>query len=368
MTVALVIGGTGFVGRHTVEDLREHGYDVTSMSRGHIDVESTDSGVEHVTGDRTHREVLADVARRVDPDVVIDCAAFHPEDVRTATDVFASVDAYVYVSSGSVYSVQNIPKREDETPLHGCTPEQADDDSMATYPSRKAEGDRQALAAAERGHQTTSDWQSERTRSDDSVAATSVRPTAVYGPQTTRSHDTLSSVEPPSWADGAPVQTRHDYWVDRVNRYDRVVVPGDGTAIWHQAYVEDVASALRVVAERGDPGEAYNAGDRRVCTLDDTIELLAEALDTEVKVVHASRRELAVAGLEPGDFPLYHHPATGYPHVLSTAKLAALDWTSTPVEVALERIAAESMASGRDGSEHGPSRDAEERLLESLAG
>ena len=30
---ALVIGGTGFVGRHTVADLLDHGYDVTAVSR-----------------------------------------------------------------------------------------------------------------------------------------------------------------------------------------------------------------------------------------------------------------------------------------------------------------------------------------------
>jgi nucleoside-diphosphate-sugar epimerase len=30
---ALVIGGTGFVGRHTVRELLVHGYDVTTISR-----------------------------------------------------------------------------------------------------------------------------------------------------------------------------------------------------------------------------------------------------------------------------------------------------------------------------------------------
>ena len=350
MTAALVIGGTGFVGRHTVENLLEHDYDVTSMSRGRHGVQFADrTTVEHVTGDRTDDTLLADVARRVEPDVVIDCAAFQPDDVRTATEVFADVDAYVYVSSGSVYSVQEVPKREDETPLHDCTPEQANDDSMATYPPRKAEGDREVVAAADRG-----------------VAATSVRPTAVYGPQTTRTHDEAPSVEPPSWADSTAVNTHHDYWINRVDHHDRVVVPGDGTAIWHQAYVEDVANALRIVAERGVPGEAYNAGDRRVCTLEDVIDLIADALDTEVKIVHASRRELAQTDLEPGDFPLYHHPMTGYPHMLDTCKLASLEWESTPVEAAIERTVEESIASGRDGSAHDPGRNAEERLIDAL--
>lgn len=34
MTDALLIGGTGFIGRHTVEELLAHSYDVTTMARG----------------------------------------------------------------------------------------------------------------------------------------------------------------------------------------------------------------------------------------------------------------------------------------------------------------------------------------------
>lgn len=350
MPSALVIGGTGFVGRHTAVELLEHGYDVTVLSRGardrpHVD----DDAISFVEGDRTDDDALEDIASSLDPSVVVDCAAFHPDAVRSATRVFADVDAYVYVSSGGVYDAHEIPKREDETPLHSFDPEQAGDDSMVTYGPRKAECDRIVRAAADRG-----------------VAATSVRPTMVYGPKTVGSGDAPASGSV-SWAADFPgVQTHHDYWIDRVGRHDRVVVPGDGTAIWHRAYVEDVARALRIVAEAGTPGEAYNVADRRVLTMEDVIELVAETLDTSVEVVHANRRELAQVGLEPDDFVLYHHIGHNYPHVLSTCKLASLGWESTPPEVAMERTVAESLASGRDGSAFDPGRDAEERLLEQL--
>ncbi|WP_222914254.1 NAD-dependent epimerase/dehydratase family protein [Natrinema sp. SYSU A 869] len=358
----LAIGGTGFVGRHTVAELRDHGYDVTTLTRGTHGFQFPDQlDVDHIAGDRTDDETLVDAARQVEPDIVVDCAAYYPADVRMATEIFADVDAYIYVSSGGVYSRQEIPKREDETPLHECTPEQATDDSMNTYGPRKAECDRLTRAAA-----------------DDGVTAMSVRPSVVYGPQTipddddsrTASETTLTDDIPATWADEdwAGLQTHHDYWIDRVNRYDRVIVPGDGTAIWHRAYVEDIASAIRVVAERGESGEAYNAADRRVCTLEDVIGLIADALDTSVEVVHASRRELAQTGLTPNDFVLYHHPQTEYPHVLDTCKLPSLGWESTPPDVAMERTVTESIASDRDGSAHDPGRDAEERLLETLAG
>ncbi len=261
MNSALVIGGTGFVGRHTVRELLDQDYDVTTISRDRHGFRfGEEFPITRITADRTDEDALADVARRLGPDLVVDGAAFYPGEVRTATEIFADVEAYIYVSSGGVYDAHAIPKREDETPLHSFSPEQADDDSMATYGPRKAECDRETAAAVDRG-----------------VTAMSVRPTMIYGPKTVPSSDSASGTtgdEAPSWADDLPgFQGHHDYWIDRLNRFDRVVVPGDGTAIWHRAYVEDVASAIRVVAEaeQGEPGEAYNVADRRVCTMEDVI-------------------------------------------------------------------------------------------------
>ncbi|WP_331232366.1 NAD-dependent epimerase/dehydratase family protein [Natronorarus salvus] len=352
MTDALVIGGTGFIGRHTIENLLDHDYDVTSLSRGEPEFPFSDPGaVDHLIGDRSDRTTLERAATRLDQAVVIDCAAFYPRDVEIAVDVFADADAYVYVSSGGIYRVQEIPKREDETPLQTCSSEQATDDTMASYGARKAEGDRIARAAADRG-----------------IAAMSVRPSVLYGPQSVQSQDIDPTDSPPTWIDGMPVnQTLHDYWIDRVDRFDRIVVPGDGTAIWHRSYVEDVADSLRIVAERGEPGEAYNVADRRVCTLEDVIRLIADVFKTTIDVVHASRRELDQVGLEPTDFILYHHPMTGYPHVLDTCKVQTLGWESTRVEIAMERTVKERIDHIRDRGEHPPNRDAEERLLAELA-
>lgn len=319
---ALVIGGTRFIGRHTVEELIAHDYDVTVFNRGnHENPFADDSHVTHVTGDRTDEDVLERAARDVDPDIVVDCVAYKPREVDHATDVFADT-RYVVVSSGAAYGTEAIPKREGETPLHECSDEQAVDDSWASYGPRKAEIDRVVANAGA-----------------DGVAAMSVRPPVVYGP-----HDYTE---------------RFDYWVDRVRNHDRVVVPGDGDCLRHLVYVEDVARALRVVAEQGMPGEAYNVGDRRLPILVEWIELLDETLDTDVEIVPANERELAATGLEPDDFPLYR----AYPHVLSTAKLASIGWTATPLEETLARTVQDHRESERTGRENGPDREAEARVL-----
>ncbi|SFB73716.1 Nucleoside-diphosphate-sugar epimerase [Halobiforma haloterrestris] len=325
MDDALVIGGTRFIGRHLVDELLAHDYEVTLFNRGnHENPFADDDRVDHVEGDRTDDDALEAAGREVDPDAVFDCVAYYPDDVRTATRIFADCEAYVYVSSGAAYGREDIPKREDETPLADCTDEQATDDSHATYGNRKAEGDRAVFEAAENG-----------------VNAMSLRPPIVYGP-----HDYTE---------------RLDFWIDRVNRFDRVVVPGDGTNLWHRVYVEDVASALRIVAERGDPGEAYNTGDRRLVTIEEMVELIADQLDgaADLEVVHAGPRELAAGGIELDDYPLYRE----YPHVMATNKLADLGWESTPLEEAMSRAVADHLESDRDGRDQGPDREDEERVL-----
>ncbi|WP_121741475.1 NAD-dependent epimerase/dehydratase family protein [Natronorubrum halophilum] len=323
MDSALVIGGTRFIGRHLVEELLEHGYDVTIFNRGTRENPfEADERVSHIGGDRTNDSALEAAATTVAPDAVFDCVAYHPKDVHAATRIFDDSRAYVYVSSGAVYGSEEIPKREGVTSLEPCTPDQATDDSMDTYGNRKAEGDRAVFTAAENG-----------------IDAMSVRPCIVYGP-----HDYTE---------------RLDWWIDRVNRFDRVIVPGDGTNVWHRAYVEDVAAALRIVAERGEAGEAYNVGDRRLVTLEELVELIAAQLGTDIDVVTAGPHELEAGGISLDEYLLYRE----YPHVLSTAKLADLGWESTPLEEAMDRSVASHLESDRDGSEHGPEREAEERVL-----
>jgi nucleoside-diphosphate-sugar epimerase len=321
MSDALVIGGTRFIGRHTVEEFLDHGYDVTVFNRGNHENPFGDR-VAHVEGDRKEEGQLRLAAERVDPDVVIDCVAYQPRDVRVACDVFADVDAYVYISSGASYGAERVPKREDETPLCDCTAEQATDDTYESYGPRKAEGDRAVFAAAE-----------------DGVDAMAVRPPVVYGPQ--------------------DYTERFDYWIDRVENHDRVVVPGDGTNLWHLVYVGDVASALRVVAEQGDPGEAYNVGDGHAPTLGEWVERIADACETDVERVYASPRELDAVGLEPTGFPIYRSS----PHLLETAKLRALGWEATNHETTLTATVADHRRSERTGRENGPDRETEERLL-----
>lgn len=326
MPHALLIGGTRFLGRYTVEELLDHDYEVTLFTRGNNpNPFAEEPAVSHIEGDRTNDGALEAAAAEADPDIVVDTVAYKPREVESATQIFADVDAYVYVSSGDAYGEERIPKREDETPLEPCSDEQAVDDSMETYGNRKAEGDRAVFRAAERG-----------------VNAMVLRPPIVYGP-----HDYTDRLE---------------YWLDRIASEDRIIVPGDGTNIWHRVFVRDVAAAIRTIAESGTPGEAYNTGDRDIPTLGQMVELIADVLETEVEIVEAGERELSIAGLSPDDFPLYRDP----PHVLSTEKLASLGWEATPLEDAMAETASAFLDRDDPTIEEGPDRETEERVLQVL--
>ncbi|MEF8776797.1 MAG: NAD-dependent epimerase/dehydratase family protein [Haloarculaceae archaeon] len=322
---ALLIGGTRFIGRATAEEFLDNGYEVTLFTRGNSENPFADrDGVDHVEGDRRTDADLEAAAAAVEPDVVVDLVAYFPRDVRVATEVFADVDAYVFVSSGAAYRSEAIPKREGETPLEPCSEDQATAEGFAHYGAKKAEGDREVFRAAEAG-----------------VNATSVRPPVVYGP-----HDYTD---------------RYAYWIQRVRSHDRVLLPGDGTNLWHLVFVETVARGIRTVAEAGSPGEAYNVADRHLRTLGDLVESIADAVGAGVEAVTACERELAAGDLEPDDFPVYRDP----PHVLSTAKLADLGWEAVPVETGMARTVEHVLDGTEPGHEpeDGPDREAEERVL-----
>jgi len=239
-----------------------------------------------------------------------------------ATRAFSDVDAYVFISSGAVYEPDEIPKREDETALEPCSEEEAVDDTMETYGARKAEGDRILFEAAEEG-----------------VNAMSVRPTIVYGP-----HDYTG---------------RYDYWIDRVSNHDRILVPGDGTNIHHLVSVYNTVRAIRTVAENGEPGEAYNAGDRTVLTMDQLLDLTAEAVGNDPERVYAGERELQEVGLSQTDFPLYNPDV----HVLSTEKLKRIGWEPVTPREAIQRTVEADTEPERDP---GPDREDESALLDRL--
>ncbi len=120
----LVLGGTRFLGRHTVEAALARGHDVTIFTRGRLPVpwesaQGSRRGVTAVTGDRDPR-IAPGLAALEDGrwDAVVDCSGYVPRVVEAGARLLASrVARYIFVSSLSVYAKTDRPNMDEATPV-----------------------------------------------------------------------------------------------------------------------------------------------------------------------------------------------------------------------------------------------------------
>ena len=97
----LVLGGTRFIGIHTVRLAVEHGHDVTLFNRGKTNA-SLFPQLRHLKGDR-NGDIGALAGRSWD--AVIDDSGYFPRAVRLTAELLApSVRQYVFISTISVYA------------------------------------------------------------------------------------------------------------------------------------------------------------------------------------------------------------------------------------------------------------------------
>jgi 2'-hydroxyisoflavone reductase len=181
----LLLGGTGFLGRHLAERALARGHRVTLFNRGR-----TGPGLfpqaEHVRGDRLRD---ADALSPGRWDAAVDTSGHVPTAVRRAGQVLAErVDHYTYVSTVSAYADLSASGLDETAPLAPWTAGAPEELSEATYGALKAAGEREARAAY----------------GDDRTLI--VRPGLLVGPY-----------------DGSG---RFGYWVRRIARGGRVLAPG----------------------------------------------------------------------------------------------------------------------------------------------
>jgi len=125
----LVLGGTGFVGRHVVSCAVARGHDVQTFSRGTTQVELPPEA-EQLYGDRDANLVMLAAGEW---DAVVDCDSYEPDTDRThaAAELLESRTAwYAYISSVRAYASFLEPPGEDAATL--------DEPASDYYGARKA--------------------------------------------------------------------------------------------------------------------------------------------------------------------------------------------------------------------------------------
>lgn len=236
----LVLGGTRFIGQHTVSKLLARGHTLTLLHRGQTNPDGlTHPQLSRIFGDRAELDrLIPDHARY---DAVLDTSALLPQHVDLARKVLDTrTSRYVQVGSVSVYESWTVPITESGA-RYGCTPDEAINPDKSTYCQRKAECERLALG-----------W--------SGVSVAVAHPSVVIG--------------------------AGDY-TGRVNAWIRATQSGPvhcaDQGILPMVHVADLADALVTLVEGRQEG-AYNLSIPGIRTLAEWVEVLKTYLPWPVEV------------------------------------------------------------------------------------
>ena len=241
---ALVIGGTGFIGRFLVPQLLEAGHEVAVVHRP----ESTatlPSAVRAIPADRRRLSDAAAALRAFTPDVVVDLILSSGRQAAELMDVFRGhAGRVVAISSMDVYRAVGVLHGSEEGPLE---PLPLREDSalrtkLQTYPPARVKALQQLFEWLDEDYDKIP---VERTvRGDAALPATILRLPMIYGPG-----DRLHRFLP--------------YLKQMEEGRSAVTIP-ESVADWRgpSGYVENVAAAIALAAttERA-AGRVYNVGE-----------------------------------------------------------------------------------------------------------
>lgn len=257
----LVIGGTGYIGTHTVEELVRRGHDVAVFARGQT-LSRLPGNVQFIKGDRQRSEEIATLrTRRFD--AIIDINAYTRAETQTLINAFdGHITRFVHLSSLSVCQYVPAQSYDESNPLVT--------DPSFTYGYNKAECER-ALR-----------WAHAR----NGFPFVSLRPPAVFGPRDDRS--------------------RENYFLKRLVAGQPIIVAGSGSTPIFALYVKDLAEALaNALTAEGVEGAAYHLSQSELVSINDHIASIAGLAGREAEVEHIPPRLLERLGFNLQHFPYY---------------------------------------------------------------
>jgi nucleoside-diphosphate-sugar epimerase len=287
---AVLIGGTGQIGRAAARSFATNGWDVVAISRsGTLPDGLAELSVESVVADRADDKQLR-AAIGPGADVVLDTVAYTREDGEQLNALDGLVGSLVVISSASVYAddegraldgvgespVMPVPILETQR-----TVEPGDE----TYSTRKAELEQTLLGGP--------------------LPSTLVRACAIHGP-------------------GAQLP-RELYFVKRAHDgRRRVAIAWTGESQFHTTSVANLAELIRLAAEQ-PADRALNAGDPYPPTTLEICRAIGSALDHEFEPVLLSGEEVEnpwatpvpfVVSMEAAERELGYAPVTTYPEAV----------------------------------------------------
>lgn len=247
----LVLGGTVFLGRHVVTAALDRGHEVATFTRG-VTGRPPD-GVRALHGDRDDPGALPRALRDWTPDLVVDTSCQTRAAADNAAAALGGVRGYAFTSSLNAYSTWPPgPVRGEDDPVWD-----GDEDD---YGPNKAHAER-VLGAALPGRFLTA------------------RAGLIVGP-----NDNVR---------------RLPWWLERIARGGRVVVPDALDQPIALVDVRDLAGWLVAMAERGESGPVNATGPAGMTALGGLLAGCREVTGSDAEFVEVPEEDLLAAGVEP---------------------------------------------------------------------
>jgi nucleoside-diphosphate-sugar epimerase len=248
----LVLGGTHFLGRHVVTAALDRGHEVATFTRGLSG--APPEGVRALHGDRDDPAALPAALDGWAPELVVDTSCQTRAAARNAAAALSDVRGYAFVSSLNAY--RNWPPGpigpEDGEP----TWDTEDDD----YGPNKAYAERVLGAAVGSGFLTA-------------------RAGLIVGP-----YDPIY---------------RLGWWLDRIARGGRVVVPAEGMDQSMSVIdARDLANWLVESAELGRSGAVNAKGPAGMTTLGGLLDVCRDVTGSDAEWVPVPEADLLAAGVQ----------------------------------------------------------------------
>jgi len=327
---AVLIGGTGMIGRAAARALAADGWEVVAVSRsGTLPEGLAELGVESVVADRADDAQLR-AALGGGADVVLDTVAFTREDGEQLNGLAGLAGSLIVISSASVYADDDGRALDGEgdppnMPVPILETQPTAEPGDATYSTRKAELEQTLLAGP--------------------LPSTLLRACAIHGP-------------------GAK-HPREIFFVKRaVDGRRRVALAWNGESRFHTTSVENLAELIRLAAAK--PGDrALNAGDPDPPTTLGICRAIGDALQHEFEPVllpgdaydnpwGAPDTQPFVVSMAAAEEELGYRPVTTYPEAVRETSAwlvgeleSGRDWDGTYLEGMLDYAAEDEALASR---------------------
>jgi nucleoside-diphosphate-sugar epimerase len=290
MRRAVLVGGTGMIGRAAARALATDGWEVVAVSRaGTLPEGLAELGVEAVAADR-EEDAQLQAAIGAGADVLLDTVAFTREHGEQLNALAGLVGSLVVISSASVYADDEGRALDGEgelpeLPVPILETQRTAEPGAATYSTRKAELEQTLLAGP--------------------LPSTLLRACAIHGP-------------------GAKMP-REVFFVKRaVDGRRKVALAWQGESRFHTTSVPNLAELIRLAADK--PGDrALNAGDPDPPSTLEICRAIGDALDHEFEPVLLAGDEYDnpwglerpfVVSMAEAERELGYRPVTTYPEAV----------------------------------------------------